>query len=211
MKKASAKKASARIGAMVFGGLLNVFAPASDAVAQDGYRIQPGDVLRVEVLEDPGLNRSTLVSPDGRISFPLAGGLPAAGRTLEQLQTDLAGKIGANFATTPNVFISLERVSEPRAAVGGGAVGPATIEIFVMGEAANPGKLEVERGTTLLQAFAQMGGFSPFAATKRVQLRRAGNITTLSYDAIERGTSTAGATVLQDGDVIVVPQRKLFE
>jgi polysaccharide export outer membrane protein len=80
-----------------------------------------------------------------------------------------------------------------------------------MGEAATPGKLELKRGTTLLQAFAQMGGFSPFAATKRVQLRRGGQITTLSYDAIERGTSTAGSTVLQDGDVIVVPQRKLFE
>jgi polysaccharide export outer membrane protein len=204
-------KASGWMYAMVFGGLLSVFAPATEAVAQEGYLIRPGDVLRVEVLEDPGLNRSTLVSPDGRISFPLAGGVVAAGRTLEQLQTDLAGKIGANFATTPNVFISLERLAEPRAAGDGVSSGSATIEIFVMGEAASPGKLDVKRGTTLLQAFAQMGGFSPFAATKRVQLHRAGKITTLSYDAIESGTSTAGATVLKDGDVIVVPQRKLFE
>jgi polysaccharide export outer membrane protein len=195
----------------VAGGLLAVLNPVTEAVAQEGYLIQPGDVLRVEILEDPGLNRSALVSPDGRISFPLAGGVAAAGRTLEQLQTDLATKIGANFATTPNVFISLERVSEPASAAGGVAAAPRTIEIFVMGEAAKPGKLDVKHGTTLLQAFAQMGGFSPFAATKRVQLRRGGNITTLSYDAIERGTSTAGATVLQDGDVIVVPQRKLFE
>jgi polysaccharide biosynthesis/export protein len=199
------------ISALALGGLLSLFAPLGDAVAQDGYLIRPGDVLRVEVLEDPGLNRSTLVSPDGRISFPLAGGVVAAGRTLEQLQTDLAGKIGANFATTPNVFISLERVAEPRATSGSASGSTATIEVFVMGEAAKPGKLDVKRGTTLLHAFAQMGGFSPFAATKRVQLHRAGNITTLSYDAIERGTSTAGATVLQDGDVIVVPQRKLFE
>jgi polysaccharide biosynthesis/export protein len=198
------------VSALALCGLIAILAPTTDAVAQDGYLIQPGDVLRVEVLEDPGLNRSTLVSPDGRISFPLAGGVAAAGRTLEQLQTELAGKIGANFATTPNVFISLEQISEPRAA-SGASLGPATIEVFVMGEAASPGKLDVKRGTTLLQAFAQMGGFSPFAATKRVQLHRAGKITTLSYDAIERGTSNAGATVLQDGDVIVVPQRKLFE
>jgi polysaccharide export outer membrane protein len=137
--------------------------------------------------------------------------VPAAGRTLEQLQTDLATGIGANFATPPNVFISLERVAEPRAASGGTPQGAATIEVFVLGEAANPGRLDVSSGTTLLQAFALMGGFSPFAATKRVQLRRAGQITTLSYDAIEAGTSTAGSTVLQAGDVIVVPQRKLFE
>ena len=184
---------------------------ATEGVAQDGYQIRPGDVLRIEVLEDPGLNRSALVSPDGRISFPLAGGVIAAGRTLEEVQTDLATRISANFAVTPNVFISLEQVAERPAATGKGSGTAATIAIFVMGEAKSPGKLEVKRGTTLLQAFAQMGGFSPFAATKRVQLHRAGNIRTLSYDAIEHGTSNVGATVLQDGDVIVVPQRKLFE
>lgn len=203
------KRVFGGVRALVVGGLLAGLPMATEAVAQEGYKIQPGDVLRVEVLEDPGLNRSALVSPDGRISFPLAGGVTAAGRTLEELQTDLATRIGSNFAVTPSVFISLEQVAPPRVSSGGGAA--ATIEIFVMGESANSGKLDVERGTTLLQAFAQMGGFSPFAATKRVQLHRDGKIYPISYDAIERGTSNAGATVLQDGDVIVVPQRKLFE
>jgi polysaccharide export outer membrane protein len=201
------KRGFARTCALAVGGLLAVFVTATETVAQDGYQIRPGDVLRVEVLEDPGLNRSAIVLPDGRISFPLAGGVPAAGRTLEQLQSDLATRIAGNFAATPSIFISLETIAPPRTGTGTAA----RIEVFVMGEAATPGKLELKRGTTLLQAFAQMGGFSPFAATKRVQLRRGGQITTLSYDAIERGTSTAGSTVLQDGDVIVVPQRKLFE
>jgi polysaccharide export outer membrane protein len=205
------KRAFAGISALAMGVALAVLGTAGESVAQDGYRIQPGDVLRVEVLEDPGLNRSTLVSPDGRISFPLAGGVAAAGRTLDEVQTDLATRIGANFAATPNVFISLERVAEPRPVSGGVSAGAATIAIFVMGEAAGPGRLDIKRGTTLLQALAQMGGFSPFAATKRVQLRRGGQITTFSYDAIERGTSTVGSTVLQEGDVILVPQRKLFE
>jgi polysaccharide biosynthesis/export protein len=205
------KRAFAGICALAMAGVMTVLALATPSAAQDGYLIRPGDVLRVEVLEDPGLNRATLVSPDGRISFPLAGGVVAAGRTLEQLQTDLSTRIASNFATPPNVFISLEKLAEPRASTGGGTRAAATIEVFVMGEAANPGKLDVKPGTTLLQAFAQMGGFSPFAATKRVQLHRGGQITTLSYDAIERGTSTLGDTVLQEGDVIVVPQRKLFE
>lgn len=183
-------------------------APAQD----DGYRIRPGDTLRIEVLEDPGLNRSVLVSPDGRITFPLAGGVPAAGRTLEQVQADLGARIAANFAATPNVLVSIERVAEPRAASGGGGTrAVATIDVFVMGEAAKPGKLELKRGTTVLQAFAQMGGFTKFAATKRIQLRRGGDTYGLDYKAIEGGTSTAGATVLQDGDVILVPQRRLFE
>lgn len=205
------KRGFASLFVLAIGSLIALFTLAIPSVAQDGYRIQRGDVLRIEVLEDPGLNREALVSPDGRISFPLAGGVVAAGRTLEELQADLAARIAANFATTPNVFISIARLAEARAPAGGGTRAPATIEVFVMGEAGNPGKLDVKPGTTLLQAFAQMGGFSSFAATKRVQLHRAGKINTFSYDAIEDGTSAAGATVLQDGDVIVVPQRKLFE
>jgi polysaccharide biosynthesis/export protein len=201
------KRGMARFCAFAVGGLLSVLVMASQTMAQSGYQIQPGDVLRIEVLEDPGLNRTSLVLPDGRIAFPLAGGVPAAGRTLEELQSDLATRIAGNFSVTPSIFISLETVAPPRTATGTAA----KIEVFVMGEAATPGKLELKRGSTLLQAFAQMGGFSPFAATKRVQLRRGGKITTLSYDAIERGTSTVGSTVLQDGDVILVPQRKLFE
>ena len=94
---------------------------------------------------------------------------------------------------------------------------PATIDIYVLGEGAKSGKFSVAPGTTVLQLFAEMGGFSKFAATKRIQLRRTdpktGEETTyaINYDAIERGTSKMGATVLMKGDVIVVPQRKLFE
>ncbi|MEP4037107.1 polysaccharide biosynthesis/export family protein, partial [Pseudophaeobacter sp.] len=49
------------------------------AAAQEGYRIAPGDVLSIEVLEDEALNRSVLVDPGGRISFPLAGTILAQG------------------------------------------------------------------------------------------------------------------------------------
>jgi polysaccharide export outer membrane protein len=189
--------------------LLSLLAGAA-AAQEGGYRIRPGDVLKIEILQDPGLNRSVLVSPDGRFTFPLAGGLAAAGRTLEQVQAELATRIAANFATTPTVYVSLERVAEPRA-TGGGTPAKTTVEIYVMGEGAKPGRLDVERGSTLLQAFAQMGGFTKFAATKRIQLRRGARTFVIDYTAIERGTSTAGDTVLQKGDVILVPQRRLFE
>ena len=87
----------------------------------------------------------------------------------------------------------------------------------MIGEGAKAGKLSVAPGTTVLQFFAEMGGFSKFAATKRIHLRRSdartGKETSylINYDAIESGTSKMGATVLRKGDVIVIPQRKLFE
>ncbi len=60
-----------------------------------------------------------------------------------------------------------------------------------------------------------MGGFSTFAAKKRVQLRTARSGTeqvyTFDYDAMERGAAAGAMTVLAEGDIVVVPQRRLFE
>jgi polysaccharide export outer membrane protein len=46
-------------------GLVLAVLLAPAALAQ-GYRIQPGDVLQMEVLEDPSLNRSLMVLPMAR-------------------------------------------------------------------------------------------------------------------------------------------------
>lgn len=187
----------------------------SDTLAQDGYRIRAGDTLRIEVLEDPSLSRAVLVAPDGRITMPLVGGVMAQGRQVEELQNVLEEQLAPNFAARPSVFVSLQGLAQ-RAAPG--QVAPADlISVYVLGEANRPGRIDVERGTTLLQFFAQMGGFSDFAAEKRVQLRRTDpdtgeeTIYNLNYKAIERGDSKTGATVMADGDVILVPQRGLFE
>jgi polysaccharide export outer membrane protein len=192
---------------------LGPLAPAAPALAQQTYNIRPGDVLRIEVIEDPSLNRSVLVPPDGRIVVPLAGSVQAGGRPVDQVQTDLAALLAPNFASSPSVFVSIERIVEPRAET---ALEEATVEVFVLGEAGKSGRVAVPVGTTVLQFFAEMGGFSKFAATKRIQLRRTDasgveQVYLIDYDAIEKGTSRNGATVLREGDVIVVPQRRLFE
>ena len=194
-------------------------AMTAPVAAQDGgYLIRPGDTLKIEVLEDPGLNRSVLVSPDGRINLPLMGTVRVSGKTIEAVQSEISARLSANFAAPPNVYASIESVAVRTA--GGGAGGTrtaATVDIYVIGEGAKSGKLSVAPGTTVLQFFAEMGGFSKFAATKRIHLRRSdartGQETSylINYDAIESGTSKMGATVLRKGDVIVIPQRKLFE
>lgn len=206
------RKGIGHIAASAFLALLASFLLAALPVrAQDsGYRIRAGDLLRVEVLEDNSLNRNLLVAPDGRIAMPLAGSLVAGGRTLEAIQGDLTNRLAPSFATAPTVFVGIDRIAERAAGGGNGATG-RMVEVFVMGEAAKPGRMEVRPGTTLLQALAQMGGFTKFAARKRVQLHRGGQIHAFDYDAIEAGRSPSGGTVLVKGDVIVIPQRRLFE
>jgi polysaccharide export outer membrane protein len=190
---------------------LLVFLPlmALTASAQD-YRVRPGDVLQIEVLEDPTLNRSAIVLPDGQISLPVAGTIRVSGRSLGQVQSELASRLASGFASPPTVYVTLSELAERVPAT------PRVIDIYVLGAANTPGKIQVSPGTTLLQAIAEAGGLSPFAAKKRVQLRRVDKSGTervylLDLDAVERGVAGGGTARLADGDVIVVPQRKLFE
>lgn len=185
---------------------------ATGAFAQSSYQIRSGDSLQIEVLEDPALNRSVLVLPDGSINFPLVGTIPAAGRSVSDVRGDLSAALASNFAAAPNVFVGVGTLAEVAPRVSAAA---ATISVYAMGEVTSPGKADVAPGTTVLQFLAQAGGFTRFAAQKRVQLRRTAKggveqIYLFNYDGT--GTSgIAGSTRLQSGDVIVVPQRKLFE
>ncbi|MCK8465149.1 polysaccharide export protein [Aliiroseovarius sp. S1339] len=173
----------------------------TDAMAQNGYKIRTGDSLNVEVVEDANLNRTVLVLPDGSISFPFADGVRAAGRTTSQVAAALASSMASNFATTPNVYVSVGQVAERPV----GVATVSTYDIFVTGEVNNPGKLDGRRNMTVLQAIAQGGGLSRFAAPKRIQVRRGSQIFSYNYN------TNAGNIRLQRGDVVIVPQRKLFE
>jgi polysaccharide export outer membrane protein len=185
---------------------------ATTAAAQQGYRIQPGDSLAIEVLEDPALNRNVLVLPDGSFSFPLVGRVNTSGRTTDAVQSALASALAPNFASAPSVFVSVAGLAPPALAT---TLTSDLVDIYVIGEVNNSGKVQVDAGTTLLQFLAESGGFTRFAATNRIQLRRATKkgekVLVFNFRAVEAGASVPKRTVLRDGDVIVVPQRKLFE
>lgn len=184
------------------------------AQAQQGYTVNPGDVLGIEVLEDPSLSREVLVLPDGGFSFPFAGSIRAAGRTTDQIAASLTSGIASNFASEPNVFVSVRNL---RPATPQTQVVPPSINVYFLGEVNGPGLKVVEPGSTLLQVLSQSGGFTNFAALKRIQLRRTDPatqrqyVTTINYKALSDGAALSRDVVLADGDVILVPQRRLFE
>ncbi len=192
----------------IFLAALVALLTAPFALAQSaGYRIQPGDVLAITVLEDDTLNRQSLVTPDGRISVPLAGTVTASGNTVETVEKTIADRLASNFAVRPSVFVSVVSVSDTQ----------DTFPIYVLGDVGVAGQVEVEAGTTLLQAIALAGGPGRFAATKRIQLRRTDPATgqermfLFNFNAVERGGAIQSMITLREGDVIIVPERRLFE
>ena len=88
---------------------LSIFYLRTREVQSHAYKLQVGDEVRVESLTaggggtvsttgsdtdstnttEDGLNREVSVQPDGMITMPLVGRVPAAGQTVEALQADL--------------------------------------------------------------------------------------------------------------------------
>lgn len=194
----------------VLVAIVAIIMAAGTAGAQGNYLIKPGDSLAVEVLEDTSLNRQVLVLPDGNISFPMAGSIQAGGRTTQQVERAIASKIGSNFSVAPTIYVSVAGLSPAEEAV------EDTFVVYLVGEVNEPGPKDVTYGTTFLQVLSQSGGFTQFAATKRLQLRRnmpdgGQRLFKIDYKAISRGAQMSGDLRLRKGDVILVPERRLFE
>ena len=68
----------------------------------------------------------------------------------------------------------------------------------------------------LMQAISLAGGLGPFGAKRRLQVRRRGiggdeTIFAFDYRAYEAGYDLEGNVTLRPGDVVIVPERGLFE
>jgi polysaccharide export outer membrane protein len=169
-------------------------AQAPAAPELPAYRVGAEDVLEISVWKEEGLKKEVLVRPDGSLSFPLAGDVPAAGHTVEEIRAEIAGRLG-KYIPDPVVSVLLLRVAGNR--------------IYVIGRVAKPGEFSPGRYVDVLQALAMAGGLTPFADEKDIRIlrRTAEGTRVLPFDfkAVSRGERLEQNLLLQGGDVVVVP------
>ena len=178
----------------------------SVALAQSA-QLHPGDVISISVYQDPKLDRQVLIGPTGMIAFPLVGQIKAAGLTPSALENILKERLKGKFSEEPDVTVSLtaekalEEDLKPR--------------FYITGEVLRPGYFVIRTKLDVLQAIAMAGGFSPFAAKRRIQVRRQINgiesTYVFDYNDFFAGTNVDDNIRLRAGDVIIVPERGLFE
>jgi polysaccharide export outer membrane protein len=180
---------------------------ANSALAQS-EPLQPGDTLQISVLQDPKLDRQVVIAPDGMIAFPLAGHIKAAGITPQSLENLLRGRLQKNYTDRLTVTVSLAAVNPTEAA-------DSRPRVYISGEVLKPGPYPAKPPLTIAQAIALAGGLSPFAAARRIQVHRkiegTDNVLVFDYKAFQSGTGASDNFALQSGDVIIVPERGLFE
>jgi polysaccharide export outer membrane protein len=167
---------------------------APDASGSSYYKIQPGDILEISVWREEYLERQVIVQPDGRVSFPLVGVLPAAGSTVDEVQSRVAERL-TRFIPDPVVTVSIKEIRGNR--------------IYVLGQVKDPGQFIINPRIDVVQALALAGGTTPFAELNDIKiLRRSGERQTLiefRYGDIARGRNLEQNIMLQSGDVVLVP------
>ena len=158
------------------------------------YVLGAEDLLEILVWKNEALSRTVSIRPDGKISLPIIGDLQAAGLTAAQLRDSIKDHL-QEYKETPEVSVIVREVN--------------SLSVFILGEVAHPGKLQLRSETTLLQALSLSGGFTQYADPDNILLlRREGGGETrirVRYKDIVNGRNPDGNVLLHRGDTILVP------
>lgn len=154
-------------------------------VVQREYRLGPGDQLRISVFGEANLSGDFLVSPNGSISYPLVGEVPAQGQTVNEFAASLANVLRNGYVRQPNVTVEVASYRP----------------FFILGEVGAPGTYPYAAGLTVMNAVATAGGFTYRADTRRVYIKH-------PDEAGERAYPLTSTTPIQPGDTVRIPERR---
>ena len=163
--------------------------------ASGDYTIGSDDLLAVNVWREPEISRNVVVRPDGRISLPLVGDLPASGRTPVQLQDAIKDHL-RGYLSDPEVTVIVQEARSQK--------------FNILGEVEHPGSYPLSRAMTVLDAIAIAGGLRDFAKSGKIYVLRisadgARARVEFNYKEVIKGRRLSQNVELQPRDTVVVP------
>ncbi|SHN38070.1 polysaccharide export outer membrane protein [Duganella sacchari] len=178
---------------------LGLMLAVSGAQAAD-VELGPGDVIKVQVYNNPDLSLETRVSESGTISYPLigvvsVGGLPTAAAEKKLAQLLQSG----GYVKQPQVNIVVTSLQSQ--------------QVSVLGQVNRPGRYPVDGKRTLLDILAQAGGVAADGGDVVTLLRkRDGKSLREQIDIVDiaRKGDMARDVDLQSGDVLYVERAPRF-
>ena len=184
---------------LVLSVLVAVGVRAQDREA--GYRIGPGDSIRITVFQNPDLTLETRVSEQGTITYPLVGSVRIGGLTLASAERVLAKALtDGGFIKQPQVnILPLQMRSS---------------QVSVLGHVNHPGRFPLETfDTRISEMIAVAGGISATGGDFAIltgtrdgrQIRKEIDIPALFLGKNQQDDVTVAA-----GDVIYVPRAPMY-
>ena len=160
------------------------------------YRIQPGDELTVKFYYNAELNETIKVRPDGKISLQLVDDVQAAGLAPTELDKHLTEKYSHDLKN-PVIAVIVRSFSGQ--------------QVYVAGEVAKQGLIDLTSGMTALAAVISAGGFKDSAKPEASLIIRRGKgdqpfPIRVDLEKTLQGSSLGRDTQLQPLDIVYVPK-----
>lgn len=175
---------------LALGAMLGTSSLVLANEADNTYLLRPGDALSIAV-ENKIACEGYIVGPDGKFAMPLLGQVDVNNKTVEALKEELEIRF-AEYVKNPVVLLNVEETG--------------TMPIYVFGQVKNPGKLDMNAGTTLLDVVSA-AGLTNKSAKRRILLMHAGEekpYMVVNIQRLMRGHKGAVNPVLKSGDRVYV-------
>jgi polysaccharide export outer membrane protein len=125
--------------------------------------------------------------------MPLIGQIKADGETVDSLTRIVRNRLGATvFECPPEVNIQVLRNNSKKYYIYGGVL--------------KQGEFPLNGPMTVLDAFANCGGFKDFANQKKIYILRGDQKLKFNYKEVSQGKNKAQNIALRNGDRIFVPE-----
>lgn len=121
---------------------------ASVQADNQAYRLAPGDVIEVQVYDEPDLSMMLAIPADGTIDYAFVGEFALTGKTVGVLQEEIHQRLLGDYLIEPRVNVSVVSYRD----------------FFVYGEVARPGSYTWQPGLTVRKALTLAGGLKERAS-----------------------------------------------
>lgn len=161
------------------------------------HTLGEGDVVEIKVYQEDELTTKARVDSEGKVAMPLLGAIKVGGRSVETAQNRIRDLLERDYLRAPQVSMTLIEFSKKR--------------FSVLGEVNQPGFFMIPEGESMnvLQAIASAGGFTPYARSGDIVVKRKvnGQEETIRVDAKAIAKKKRAPNLeIQGGDAIYVNQ-----
>lgn len=178
-------------GYELFSGSGNAFQPSSEIQVPQNYALGPDDIIRVQLFGNQNETLNLSVTRDGAINFPKLGPIQVAGLKVDDARAVIERRVAKELIGVQTNI----------------TMGPLRgVQIFLLGDARQPGAYSVSGLATITNALTAGGGVATTGSLRKIELKRGGRVVQRLdlYDFLLRGDSSRDIR-LQAGDAVFIP------
>ena len=188
-------------GVDVFRRTTTQFLPLLSGPVPDDYRLGPGDMMVLILTGDVELTYQLGITREGFVVIPQVGQVYLANLTLAQARSALYDRLG-------RVYSGVRRGAGATTQFDLSVANVRAVQVYVVGEVAQPGAYQISALGTVLTALYASGGITDRANPRAIEVRRAGKTVASFdlYDYLLHG-DTGEDIRIENGDVVFVAVR----